>query len=188
VAARTGSEGVLVAKGDILAFNGVSDMDRHPVSGVDGRVLIEDSTQPLGLRYVNPSQLAGLGPAEVFVWGSDIGSTGKFYQTGGEPDGVEISPLDNDGEFVIEFACKLSSFSWSTEFAAASSRWQIYKNGVALAGEIVTTTGAVGTNAPAQATKALGGTAFAIGDRIGVLFLSGTVPKRGNVRVGVVTP
>ncbi len=188
-APRTGSLGVLTAKGDLLTDDG-ADVERLAV-GADDEVLVADSAEATGLKYVPASSLPNIGPAEPFQYGSDIGSNGKFYQTGGEPDGGEIDPLDQDGEYIIEYPCELSEFSWSTMSAAAGgtpTRWQIHKNGVALASEIITTVGATGTNTPSQGAQSLSATAFVKGDRLAVLQLDGTTPGRGNVRVMVVTP
>jgi len=189
-ALRTGSLGVLTTKGDLLATDVAGDLDRLPV-GSDGQLCSADAASPLGIKYIDPSALSGVGPAETFVFGADIGSNTEFYLANGDPGSGTVAALNTTAELVIEYACKLDEFSWSTEFAAAGgspTRWQIYKNGVALGGEIITTVGATGTNTPKQGAQSLSSTTFAKGDRIAVQQLDGTIPKQGVVRVAVVTP
>ena len=42
-----------LAKGDIIVFRGPGDPVRLPI-GTDGQILVADSTEPLGLKWVDP--------------------------------------------------------------------------------------------------------------------------------------
>ena len=42
-----------LAKGDIIVFRGPGDAVRLPI-GTDGQILVADSTEPLGLKWVDP--------------------------------------------------------------------------------------------------------------------------------------
>ena len=187
---RTGPLGVVTAKGDIASLNAALNLVPVPV-GTDGQIPVADAAAEGGFAWKDAGSVPGIGVSEPYMFGSDMGSVGAFYATGGEPDGGEVSPIGSDAEVVVDAPSKTSVFTWSTEFAAAGgtpTRWQLYKNGVALAGEIVTTIGATGTNTPSQGAQSLAGTTFAQGDRLAVVYLDGTAPKRGNIRVAMVTP
>jgi hypothetical protein len=64
---RIGSTGVIEAKGDLPGFDG-SNLDRLAV-GANGKILIADSTQPLGMRW-------------DFLTPSDLPTRSRFYIAG----------------------------------------------------------------------------------------------------------
>lgn len=81
VSPRIGGQGVVTAKGDIMAYNG-ADMERLPV-GPDGSWLEADSTQTTGLRWANSGPTTDVDIYVDIVGGSDItgdGSIGNPYQ------------------------------------------------------------------------------------------------------------
>lgn len=101
----------LTTKGDILAFSTTND--RFPISGVNGRILTEDSTQPFGFRWVTPTAvgIVSLNGDSTAAQTLTTGTSGTDFAivdngTGDHKFNLPIASASNTG--------KLSNTDWST--------------------------------------------------------------------------
>jgi hypothetical protein len=158
MSARTGSEGVLEAKGDLLVFDGLSDMGRLPV-GADGAILVADSTQTLGLKWAGG---AGGGPGrQTLTYGANLGSgdVGKALEAHGISNGGKFTYAGNEYRVNITAMSPGKLFlGWSFQNVITEIKLAIIKNGIT-------------------------GTPFSLTTQKGTLLLADTVLQNDSVAV-----
>jgi hypothetical protein len=170
-APRTGSTGVVEAKGDLLVFDG-TDLERLAV-GANTDILVADSTTPSGLAWRPSANIPGIGYTLPFGANfPNLASQGNYHRVSGTANTPNAAGLNSTTEIIVVKSGTLTRLGWSTDTATAATVYKVWKNGLVVA--TITLTGAVGVFTG-------GMTGVVIGDEIAIEYDAG--PQPGNSQV-----
>lgn len=170
---RSGSTGVIEAKGDLLAFDG-TDLDRLPV-GVAGTILRADPGQPQGLKWDTPDDIPGIGiPLGFGANFLNIAQAGRYHKANGTAIEANDVTLNPSSEGIVLKGGRLTRFGWRTTSADATTVYKVWVNGLV----------AVTYNLTGASGVIIGGTlVVAQGDTVAIEYDAGTAPGSSNVQI-----
>jgi hypothetical protein len=126
MSSRTGSLGVATAKGDLYTIDATGKLVRVPV-GADGKVLVADSANPLGMAWkgsaiqqVYKGIESNAGVPGFLARGRNIATAGSFFV--GDPVPPDFGTLVSLFAWIVPSATEAArSFTMNTNFGAPNA-------------------------------------------------------------------
>jgi hypothetical protein len=172
-APRTGSTGVVEAKGDLLAFDG-SDLERL-AAGSNGSILRANSAQPQGLSWDPTDNIPGIGiPLFFGATFNALSQQGRYHELSGTADTANTAVLSAASQGIVLKSGTITRLGWVTSTATAATVYKVWINGVVM--HTFALTGASGV---------LVGTfsALAQADLVAVEYDAGPFPGNSQVQI-----
>jgi len=107
----------------------------------------------------------------VLAWGARMNTLGNFVSAWARADGSDVGVLDANSEITVPKAGTMTTLSWNSLLADATTVMKILRNAVVV--ETITLSGAVGTDSSLATT-------VVAGDQIAIEFDAATAPGESN--------